>query len=151
MENSENGTKKEQTPESNVLEANGARRPKKYSADVEGVFEIEGLDTSQQRAFEESEDDHVSADSADEGLPANVIRNAGVKHYATSLPIKVPFWTVNHEDKSDDEKISSFEGPDRIPESIKALAKSVRDSTEMFGDLPRRRLNTGDLVKSRPI
>lgn len=39
--------------------------------------------------------------------------------------------------------------PEQIAESIKAL--TITDGTEMFGDLPRRRLNTGDLVKSRPL
>ena len=48
-------------------------------------------------------------------------------------------------------QINCDEDPNKIAESFRALAWSVKDDTEMFGDLPRRRLNTGDLVRSRPI
>lgn len=41
--------------------------------------------------------------------------------------------------------------PEQIAASMRALACSVRDGTEMFGELPRRRLNTGELLSSRPL
>lgn len=40
--------------------------------------------------------------------------------------------------------------PEDIAASMRAMACSVTDGTEMFGELPRRRLNTGELLAFRP-
>lgn len=36
-----------------------------------------------------------------------------------------------------------------MADSIKKMARSVRNEIDIFDDRPRRRLNTGDLIKSR--
>ena len=38
-----------------------------------------------------------------------------------------------------------------MADSIKKMARSVRNEIYILDDRPRRRLNTGDLIKSRPF
>ncbi|XP_074596034.1 uncharacterized protein LOC141851225 [Brevipalpus obovatus] len=140
------------------------------------IFDIEGLDipnhelkSSDQsdcddqnvhRDDSSSEDSDIEDDIDDDDTTDVRISPRGrdskyVSQFSASLPIQVPLWkTSNHVLETEDdshENITLNEDPNKIAESFRALAWSVKDDTEMFGDLPRRRLNTGDLVRSRPI
>ncbi|CAH1252008.1 AKT1S1 [Branchiostoma lanceolatum] len=70
--------------------------------------------------------------------------------YASSLPVDMPFMTrarIAHVPEEDTGFSSSIQDPEQIVASMKALAISVQeDGTQMFGDLPRPRVNTGDLL-----
>jgi len=80
------------------------------------------------------------------------------KQYAKSLPISIPNFKpfgANsrklHDENDDLDWFSVKDNPENIAESIKALAKSVRDDGyELFGDLPRR-FNTSEIIRDRPI
>ncbi|XP_054153149.1 uncharacterized protein LOC128951882 isoform X2 [Oppia nitens] len=83
----------------------------------------------------------------------NAQKNNG-HHMAYSLPIQiqVPKWRTFYNNQNiDEEEVPMNADGEAIAESIKKLAKSVRNESDIFGDRPRRRLNTGDLIKSRPI
>ncbi|XP_035670972.1 uncharacterized protein LOC118412296 [Branchiostoma floridae] len=70
--------------------------------------------------------------------------------YASSLPMDMPFMTrarIAHVQEEDTGFSSSIQDPEQMVASMKALAMSVQeDGTQMFGDLPRPRINTGDLL-----
>ncbi|XP_066564840.1 proline-rich AKT1 substrate 1 isoform X2 [Amia ocellicauda] len=69
---------------------------------------------------------------------------------ARSLPVSVPVWGFRggHPPQGDSHS-AERDSPDlaHIAASMRALTLSVTDGTEMFGDLPRPRLNTGDIQK----
>ncbi|XP_019622644.1 PREDICTED: uncharacterized protein LOC109468757 [Branchiostoma belcheri] len=73
------------------------------------------------------------------------------KLYASSLPVDMPFMTrarIAHVQEEDTTGFSSsIQDPEQMVASMKALAMSIQeDGTQMFGDLPRPRVNTGDLL-----
>lgn len=46
--------------------------------------------------------------------------------------------------------VKDKDNPENIAESIRALAKSVReDEYELFGELPSRRFNASEIVRNR--
>lgn len=63
-------------------------------------------------------------------------------------------YSYHRVDADDDERLSEDEytaireNPSKILKSIEALARSVHDDSEVFGSLPRRQFNTGELVRS---
>jgi len=84
------------------------------------------------------------------------------KQYAKSLPVNIPNNWPTHLANSrrasrveQDDNLDWFsvkDNPENIAESIRVLAKSVRDDGyELFGDLPTRRFNTSEIVRDRPI
>lgn len=121
------------------------------SIDVGGVFDMEEFETKESLSCNSEEDtddsDNDNAPDAAEDKPDENLT------YATSLPMSIPAFT-NYSHFSlveDDEKESPPKAPEDIAASMRALACSVRDGTEMFGELPRRRLNTGELLAFRPF
>lgn len=94
----------------------------------------------------------------------------GLDKIPNSLPINIPFNQSRKLTIADDDdqvsrllfisccKLHSFfhnqcfgiQPGESIADSIQKLARSVRNDEIMF-DRPRRRLNTGDLIKSRPM
>ncbi|PRD25929.1 UNVERIFIED_CONTAM: Proline-rich AKT1 substrate 1 [Trichonephila clavipes] len=118
------------------------------SIDVGGVFDMEEFETKESLSCNSEEDTEDSDnDNAAENKPGEPLT------YATSLPMSIPEFT-NYSHFSlieDDEKESPPKAPEDIAASMRALACSVRDGTEMFGELPRRRLNTGELLAFRPF
>ncbi|KAG2455841.1 uncharacterized protein akt1s1 [Polypterus senegalus] len=78
------------------------------------------------------------------------------RQLARSLPVTVPMWGFHNGKGGQNHHGESHSGervvcPDleKIAASMRALAMSVTDGTEMFGDLPRPRLNTGDFQKPK--
>lgn len=67
---------------------------------------------------------------------------------ASSLPIQIPHFGRNYDREI--EENSRLNPGESIADSIQKLARSVRNENNMLDDRPRRRLNTGDLIKSRP-
>ncbi|XP_076313230.1 uncharacterized protein LOC143226316 [Tachypleus tridentatus] len=121
------------------------------SVDTNTMFDIDGVDMEEDTApFYTTDDEGDTDDSSVYDEASALFTN---NKFATSLPISMPVWSVaNHSSGSDEEeKFPAPDDPEQMVASIKALAMSVHDGTEMFGDLPKRRLNTGELVKSRPI
>lgn len=126
--------------------------------------EIEGM------LSEEEADNTLGATSGvmminnDNGVNRKQLYPKMTRQLSASLPIQVPvnimkaskgFKESHHDDlyENDDDSLSDdyaaiLADPSKIPESIEALARSVRDSTEVFGALPSRRFNTGELVRS---
>ncbi|XP_067129712.1 uncharacterized protein [Centruroides vittatus] len=128
------------------------RRIFSLDTDAGGIFDMEGLEQefSNTPFYNSDYEDDTDDSSTTEENTLN-FRKKLPKQFAQSLPIKVPVWSqFNHSSGSEEEEKFVVTGdPEQIAESIKAL--TITDGTEMFGDLPRRRLNTGDLVKSRPL
>ncbi|XP_051899194.1 proline-rich AKT1 substrate 1 isoform X2 [Pristis pectinata] len=125
--------------------------------DSSAIFTMDEESTSQDcEPFFESDLDGESTDdgSLSEELPARPQTHSQTKchQYAKSLPVSVPIWGFKDlkpkklPDGDNDERLPSPD-LDKIAASMKALAMSVTDGTEMFGDLPRPRLNTGDFQK----
>ncbi|XP_072348470.1 proline-rich AKT1 substrate 1 isoform X1 [Scyliorhinus torazame] len=122
--------------------------------DPSAMFIMDEESTSQDcEPFFESDLDGESTDdgSLSEELP---VRPSQAKYhqYAKSLPVSVPIWgfkDLKPKKLADGDYEERFPSPDldKIAASMKALAMSVTDGTEMFGDLPRPRLNTGDFQK----
>ncbi|GFT77644.1 uncharacterized protein NPIL_75751 [Nephila pilipes] len=121
------------------------------SIDVGGVFDMEEFETKESLSCNSEED----TDDSDNDNTADVAEEKHDEHllYATSLPMSIPaFSNYSHFSLlEDDEKESPPKAPEDIAASMRALACSVRDGTEMFGELPRRRLNTGELLAFRPF
>uniref|UniRef100_S4RMU4 AKT1 substrate 1 n=1 Tax=Petromyzon marinus TaxID=7757 RepID=S4RMU4_PETMA len=88
----------------------------------------------------------------DGSLSEDTNPRAGCHQYAKSLPVRVPVWGFKEQIRDTgtrDQHLNKMNAPDldQIGASMKALAMSVTDGTEMFGDLPRPRLNTGEFQK----
>ncbi|XP_041093678.1 proline-rich AKT1 substrate 1 [Polyodon spathula] len=91
--------------------------------------------------------------------PAPPSRSLSQQHLARSLPVSVPIWgyreftaggrAPSHAESHSGEQRAGCADLDHIAASIRALAVRVTDGTEMFGDLPRPRLNTGDSQKPK--
>ncbi|XP_055930892.1 uncharacterized protein LOC129961096 [Argiope bruennichi] len=120
------------------------------SIDVGGVFDMEEFETKESYSCnsDEETDDSENETSTDvaQGRPEQF-------SCATSLPMSIPTLS-NYPHFSlheEEEKEPSPKAPEDIAASMRALACSVRDGTEMFGELPRRRLNTGELLAFRPF
>ncbi|XP_069769079.1 proline-rich AKT1 substrate 1 [Narcine bancroftii] len=123
--------------------------------DSSAIFTMDEESTSQDcEPFFESDLDGESTDdgSLSEELPIHPRTQTKCHQLAKSLPVSVPIWGFKDlkpkklPDGDDDERLPSPD-LDKIAASMKALAMSVTDGTEMFGDLPRPRLNTGDFQK----
>ncbi|XP_041033788.1 proline-rich AKT1 substrate 1 isoform X1 [Carcharodon carcharias] len=121
------------------------------------MFTMDEESTSQDcEPFFESDLDGESTDdgSLSEELPVRpqTLPQARCHQYAKSLPVSVPIWGFKDlkpkklPDGDNEERLPSPD-LDKIAASMRALAMSVTDGTEMFGDLPRPRLNTGDFQK----
>ncbi|KAF8791290.1 hypothetical protein HNY73_006178 [Argiope bruennichi] len=116
----------------------------------DSVFDMEEFETKESYSCnsDEETDDSENETSTDvaQGRPEQF-------SCATSLPMSIPTLS-NYPHFSlheEEEKEPSPKAPEDIAASMRALACSVRDGTEMFGELPRRRLNTGELLAFRPF
>lgn len=125
--------------------------------DSSAIFTMDEESTSQDcEPFFESDLDGESTDdgSLSEELPVRPqsLSQTMCHQYAKSLPMSVPIWGFKDlkpkkfHDGDNEERLPSPD-LDKIAASMKALTMSVTDGTEMFGDLPRPRLNTGDFQK----
>lgn len=125
-------------------------RHRSFSESDDTLFDLEGFHEDKHcEPFYESDDDSSGdatslESSGGYSIPTNRGLNPGDRVYATSVPVSIPLFenTRNSYDlESDDEELKS-PSPNHIADSIKALAKSMQDSTGMFGELPRPRVNT---------
>ncbi|XP_071809305.1 uncharacterized protein [Asterias amurensis] len=133
--------------------------------DADTIFDLDGFNDDCDPFFEsddESSTDDSSHVNPTHSLPPDNSLNddhlghvmarrdqTRTQNYAASVPISMPMWNregkASYEDDDDEDKVPMPE-PDRMVASMRALSFSVQDGTEMFGDLPRPRLNTGDTV-----
>lgn len=134
---------------------NAPRIAKSLDIDV-GIFHLEGVEDEVAPPFYHSEDDNTDVDDLSDKSSDDVFipNKKNTFRYPMSLPLDVPIHNyrnqqlfmqhLSHNEIDEDEKISLPDDPAQVAASFKALAKSVRfnDTTEMFGDLPRPRLNT---------
>ncbi|XP_033115632.1 uncharacterized protein LOC117115803 [Anneissia japonica] len=130
---------------------NRQHAPKKSrAAKDDTLFDLEGFSEECEPFFESEDDSSVDDNSLlDEVMDQPPVINRIEHQYATSVPISMPTWgKEKHPFEEFDDKVP-MPGPDRIVASMRAMAASVHDGTEMFGDLPRPRLNTAD-TKNRP-
>lgn len=107
------------------------------------VFRLDGFEEDE-AAFPSSEEE--DSDDGDAGVSSSsssssnaVDEQPPVRHCAYSLPVDMPGWRLRGEDDRHQQYAVEHE---RIGADIEALARSVCDGTEMFGDLPRPRLNS---------
>lgn len=108
---------------------------RKSTSQHEGeVFHLDGFDEDE-AAFPSSEEEHSEDGNSSSGSNSSAL-DEPVRHCAYSLPVDMPRWRPR-----DDDHQFAVEH-DRIGADIEALARSVCDGTEMFGDLPRPRLNS---------
>ncbi|XP_077516924.1 proline-rich Akt substrate 40 kDa isoform X2 [Amblyomma americanum] len=137
---------------------NPKRKPASRPQHDGEVFRLDGFDEDE-AAFpsseEEDSDDGVGGGGSSS---SSALDEPAVRHCAYSLPVDMPGWRPRDDDH---EGLWSFgmgfrsTSPhttryntvfavdhDRIGADIEALARSVCDGTEMFGDLPRPRLNS---------
>ncbi|XP_006818294.1 uncharacterized protein LOC100379062 [Saccoglossus kowalevskii] len=132
------------------------------SMDVDTLFDLDGFSQDCEPFFE-SDDDETDDNSLNEESLVSHHHHYQHHHrhisqrprpvsqqYAQSVPISMPMWNRENSRSfdEDDERVPAPE-PDKMVANMKALAQSVHDGTEMFGDLPRPRLNTGDFKKIR--
>uniref|UniRef100_A0A131XX63 Uncharacterized protein n=1 Tax=Ixodes ricinus TaxID=34613 RepID=A0A131XX63_IXORI len=135
----------------------GVRRPARpgrqlllsQSVDTGQIFHLDGFEDDDNSApfppaSSEEELDTDDSSMADEYQPA------GQTQCAYSLPVDMPTWRTPRDSQNDLDELVGAVDHEKIGEDIEALARSVCDGTEMFGDLPRPRLNAGD-HRSRPL
>ncbi|XP_041824133.1 uncharacterized protein akt1s1 [Melanotaenia boesemani] len=116
------------------------------SRDCEPFFESDGEEESTDGSL--SEDAPPPTRSMAMGQPAFSARHAHPMALARSLPVSVPVWGCKGNraqgDSNSGERVGCAD-LEHIAASMKALlAPGATDGTEMFGALPRPRLNTGD-------
>jgi len=129
-------------------------RTKSHSDDA--MFDLDGFhDSKSYEPFFES-DDESSGDAgslessggyAIPGRNIPVTTTSSNRVYATSVPVSIPCFAVrqsSYEEPAADieEENEPTPSPQHMAESIKQLARSIQDSTSMFGELPRPRLYT---------
>ncbi|CAN7942896.1 unnamed protein product [Ixodes pacificus] len=135
----------------------GVRRPARpgrqlllsQSVDTGQIFHLDGFEDEDNSApfppaSSEEELDTDDSSMADEYQPT------GQTQCAYSLPVDMPTWRTPRDSQNDLDELVGAVDHEKIGEDIEALARSVCDGTEMFGDLPRPRLNAGD-HRSRPL
>jgi len=114
------------------------------------LFDLDGFQPNRncEPFYESDEDSSGDATSLESSggfnIPSRNMR-PGDRVYATSVPVSVPLFQNSrnsYEPESDDDDNLPSPSPTHIAESIQAIAKSMQDSTSMFGELPRPRLNT---------
>ncbi|KAM8824633.1 uncharacterized protein akt1s1 [Synchiropus picturatus] len=117
------------------------------SRDCEPFFESDGEEESTDGSL--SEEAPPPLRSMAVGQPTHSSRHANAMAMARSLPVSVPGWGCkgNHTpvgDGNSGERVGCAD-LEHIAASMKALiVPGATDGTEMFGALPRPRLNTGD-------
>ncbi|XP_030844708.1 uncharacterized protein LOC100891962 [Strongylocentrotus purpuratus] len=113
------------------------------SSDADTMFDLEGFTQDEEPFFESDESSTDDNSLNDENLAPPMTRDRVLHEYATSVPISMPMWKKEKHSFEEvaEEKVPMPE-PDRMVASMRALSFSVNDGTEMFGDLPRPRLNT---------
>lgn len=126
-------------------------RSRTYSENDDALFDLEGFhDSKSCEPFYESEEDSSGDATSLEssggfGIPHTTRgMGHGSRVYATSVPVEIPLFMNmknSYEPESDDENQEPSPSPNHIADSIKALARSMQDSTGMFGELPKPRLN----------
>ncbi|XP_026181721.1 uncharacterized protein akt1s1 [Mastacembelus armatus] len=117
------------------------------SRDCEPFFESDGEEESTDGSL--SEDAPPPSRSMAVGQAAYLSRHAHPMVLARSLPVSVPVWGCRSNRAAQGESNSGERvgcaDLEHIAASMKALlAPGATDGTEMFGALPRPRLNTGD-------
>ncbi|KAM4598386.1 uncharacterized protein akt1s1 [Polymixia lowei] len=116
------------------------------SRDCEPFFESDGEEESTDGSL--SEDAPPPSRGMAMGQPAYSSRYPNPMALARSLPVSVPVWGYKGRaaqgDSNSGERVGCAD-LEHIAASMKALlAPGATDGTEMFGALPRPRLNTGD-------
>lgn len=126
---------------------NGRRRAK-TQVDEDTLFDLDGFHENKNcEPFFESDEESNDSNSLDSSggytIPNREL--AGDRIYATSVPVGIPMFHAmkrgsfdNNAERHSEPRLS----PDKIAESMKALAKSLHDSTSIFGELPTPRYNT---------
>lgn len=116
--------------------ANPKRKPASRPQHEAEMFWLDGFEEDE-AAFPSSEEED-SEDGAGGGgsSSSSALDEPPVRHCAYSLPVDMPGWRP----RDDDHEFAV--NHDQIGADIEALARSVCDGTEMFGDLPRPRLNS---------
>lgn len=109
------------------------------------VFRLDGFEDDE-AAFpsseeeEEGDSDAEGAGGVSSGSSSSALDEPPMRHIAYSLPVDMPGWRLRDDDRHQQQQYAVEH--DRIGADIEALARSVCDGTEMFGDLPRPRLNS---------
>lgn len=124
------------------------RRTRSHNED-ETLFDLDGFHENKNcEPFFESDDDSSGESSSldNSGAYGNANRgNAGDRIYATSVPVSMPMYRPSERgfyESGYEVDVEPPPSPDRMAESIKALARSLHDSTSIFGELPGPRYNT---------